>query len=128
MQSPLSPHIKEARSLQDRGFLDDANRHFGLALSEDPDNVLLVLEAAGNKITQGLIGEVHAMVAAWEAHRDTAKLELDPIHAAQFDTLKAMVMYATTVKFKEPLRCALASYTKYGLGLPVESFGKHEVR
>ncbi len=127
MQSTLCPHLEEARSLQDRGFFNDANHHFDLALSRDPDNVILVLEAAASKMTQGLIGEVHATILAWEARRDRADTELDPLHAALFDSFMAMLTWVMTAKFKEPLRRALDSYAKYGLGQPLENFGKHVV-
>ncbi len=130
MKSTLSPHLAEARSLRDRGFLNDASRHYDLALSEDPDSVLLVVEAASNKISQGLIGEAHAMVLAWEARTDNLRANpelLDPLHAAFFDSFMAMLTYMMTVKFNEPLRRALNSWIKYGLGQPAESFGKHVV-
>ncbi len=130
MNSTLSPHLVEARALQDRGFLNDASRHFDLALSEDPDNVLLILEVGGHMMKQGLLGEAHAMALPWEARIDNLRANpelLDPIHAALFDSFMAMLTYAMTVKFKEPLRRALDSYVKHGLGQLAESFGKHVV-
>ena len=130
MKSTLSPHVVEARSLRDRGFLNDASRQYDLALSEDPNSVLLVVEAASNKMSQGLIGEAHIKVLAWEARIDNLRANpelLDPLHAAFFDSFMAMLTYSMTVKFKEPLRRALDSYVKYGLGQPAENFGKHVV-
>jgi hypothetical protein len=127
MESTLSPQLKEARSLQDVGCLNDANRHFDLALSDDPDNILLTLEAAGNKLAQRLIGEAHTMVSALEARIDRENPDLDPLHIALLDSFISMTTYTMTAKFKDPLHRSLDSYTKYALGQPVESFSKHVV-
>lgn len=127
MESTLSPHLKEARSLRDLGFLNDANHHFDLALSEDPDNLLLILEAAGNKTSQRLLGDAHTMLSAYEARVDRASPDLDPLHVALFDSFMAWSTCTMTAKFKEPLRRASQCYTTYVLDQPVESFNKHIV-
>ena len=127
MEPAVSQHLMEARSLRDLGFYNDSNRHFDKALAEQPDNIPLILEAASTKMSQGLIGDCHAMVSALEARMDRASPDLDPLHLALFDVFFATSSFTITVKFREPLRRALEAYTKYGLDRPVESFDKSTV-
>ena len=128
MDAMVEQHLKEARSLRDLGFYNDSSRHFDKALSKQPENIPLILEAASMKMSQGLVGDCHAMISALESRIDRGSPDLDPIHLAMFDMLYALSTFAITVKFKEPLRRALDVYTKYGLDRPVEWFDKSMVR
>lgn len=127
METAINSHLKEARSCWDLGLFNDANRAFASALSEDADNILLVLEAAGCKMSQGLVGDAHTMAAALENRLDKTSPELKPLHVALLDSMSAMTTYVMTAKFKEPIRLSLDCYTQHGLEKPTESYDKHTV-
>lgn len=127
MASTKNPLAKEAQCQRDLGFLSEASRLFDLAISEDPDNVLLVLEAAGNKTSQRLLGDAHAMLLAQRDRMQSMISTLDPLHIALFDTFMALSTCTMTAKFEEPLRRAVEHYTAYAKDKPVESFDKHVV-
>lgn len=124
MAEPLNPYLKEARAFDALGLCNDANRHFDKALLKEPDNIPLIIEAAGARMAQGLMGECHAMISALDARLDRDDPSLDPEVLALMDTLVASSTFMTTVKLKEPLRRALEAFTKHGLGVPIEGFSK----
>ncbi|KAK1826647.1 CHAT domain-containing protein [Podospora conica] len=119
------PHLEEARSLRDLGFFNDANHLFSLALAQHPDKFLLSLEAAGCKLSQGLVGDAGTMVSEADARLDRASPGLNPLHVAVLDVFHAFTTYVKTAKFKEPLQRALACYVAHGLGKEVGDFDKH---
>ncbi len=123
----LEQNLKEARLRRELGCYNDANRLFDEALSKQPDNISLLLEAASVKMSQGLLGDCQKMVASLELRIDRASPNLDPVQLAMLDVLSAMTAAVATVKFKEPLHRASEAYAKYGLDVPVEAFDKSMV-
>jgi hypothetical protein len=89
--------------------------------------MLLTLEAAGCKMSQGLVGDAQAMTSAADARLNRTSPDLKPIHIAMLDIFNAFSTYLMTAKFKQPLNHALACYTSYGLDKEVRDFDKHTV-
>ena len=119
--------LEEARAQRELGYLNNASRLFDLALADDPNNLLLVMEAAGNKTSQRLFADAHAMLLAQHDRMEGVTRDLDPLHVAMFDIFMAFSTITMTAKFNEPLRCALRCYATYCMDKPVESFSKHVV-
>ena len=125
MDATAKQHLKEAQSLRELGLYNDASRHLDKALAEEPGHIPLILEAASLKMSQGLVGDCHAVLTAFEPHMD--RENEDPLHVAMLDVLFALTTFAVTVKFKEPLRRALEAYSRHCLDRPVEQFDKRTV-
>ena len=115
-------HLDEARSRRNLGYYDESSRHYDRALAEDPENVLLILEAASLKRAQGLARDCHASLTAWDSRMDRANT--DPLHVAVFDIFLAGTVAAVTVRCREPLDRASEAYTKLCLDRPVDYFDK----